>query len=40
MQEFLNKLIDVGVPAVGKILLALVVFIVGKIIINSLVKKL
>ncbi len=40
MQEFLNKLIDVGVPAVGKILLALVVFIVGKIIISALIKKL
>ena len=38
MQEFLNKVIDICVSAGGKIILALLIFIIGKIIISKILK--
>ena len=38
MEQFLSKLQDLGVNVGGKILLALVVYIVGRIVIKKLVK--
>ena len=38
MQEFINKAIDIGTAAGSKIILAIVVFIIGKIVIGKILK--
>ena len=35
MQEFINSAVDLSTQAGGKVILALVVFIVGRIVINK-----
>ena len=38
MQEFFNKAVDLCTQAGGKVILAIVVFIVGRIIIGKIMK--